>query len=269
MHPAKSVADNPPTISAIDRTSPLRVSSTTVPATATTSSHAQTGRRYQRGWSNATMNVSRYSASGSTHSKGTGAISCVIVLVVASSSAAAHAGSATHSTACTTRTAACGLALFSTFVLFGAKPRAACRATSTAHVPHNAANTTIPTDHTVACARRVISGSTASGYASRASSDPALDSAYILYTEASGRRRAYHAWSSGLVAASATHGRPTVTPSSSRIRQVGSDPAASAAGCHRADGTIAGSADAAAASSTRAWTADCARALSRLAPRWA
>jgi hypothetical protein len=85
----------------------------------------KTVRWYQRGWSNATTNVSRYSASGSTHKNGMGAKSWVIALVVASSSADAQAGSASQKSTCVAVTAACGLAVSIASEVFAANPATA------------------------------------------------------------------------------------------------------------------------------------------------
>jgi hypothetical protein len=81
--------------------------------------------------------------------------------------------------------------------------------------------------------------------------------------------RLYQLCRSGLVAASATHGRPTVATSSSRMRGVGLAPAISAVGFQVTDGTIAGSAAAAAPASNTACTIACDRVPSRPTPRWA
>src|SRR5688500_3642180 len=52
---------------------------------ASASSPAKRGLTYQRGWSKARMKLARYSASGSTHRKGTLEMFCVMWLVTASS----------------------------------------------------------------------------------------------------------------------------------------------------------------------------------------
>src|SRR5687768_14341880 len=60
------------------------------------SSARYTGRTYQRGWSKARMKLTRYSASGSTHRKGTLEMFCVMWLVTASSITEPIADSASH-----------------------------------------------------------------------------------------------------------------------------------------------------------------------------
>src|SRR5260221_10971598 len=55
---------------------------------------------YQRGWSKATMNVSRYSAKGATHKNGITATSVQTWLVVANSVMDAAAGNSSHKARC-------------------------------------------------------------------------------------------------------------------------------------------------------------------------
>src|SRR5437868_14647350 len=58
-----------------------------IAGTTTHNSGRNSARLYQRGWSKQMMNVTRYSASGTTHRNGTEATFWVTWLVIASSSA--------------------------------------------------------------------------------------------------------------------------------------------------------------------------------------
>src|SRR5688572_28148109 len=227
---------------------------TQVAARQTGKAPAKTGRTYQRGLSKPRTNVSRYTASGSTHRNGTTATSWQSLFVVASSSTDAHAASASHRSRRPNRGAvsspADGAASSGTA---GTGPLG--RAASHAHAAHARENAPSPTDHTVACARRVSSGSTRNGYDTSASSDPAFESAYRRYGLRPGFTRLNHACVSGPVVDSTKYGSPIVTASSARICRVG---ASASWACQRDDGTIGSSASA--ASSSTPWRTACHRA---------
>src|SRR5689334_8570152 len=108
-------------------------------------------------------------ASGRTHSSGTTATSWQILLVTARRSSDAQAGRTSHSTA------ACGFAVSAAPF---AKPQAAAlaRVMLMAQYAQTVAKTASEIDHTTACDRRLIAGSTSVGYVSSARKDAMFDS---------------------------------------------------------------------------------------------
>lgn len=99
-------------------------------------------------------------------------------------------------------------------------PRSSRRLRTPSH-PHITANTTNPTVHHSRCIASVMCGSTTSGYAASASSDPAFDSANNRYGTPPPSRLAHHTCSSGLVELSIRNGSPIVAPSMPKIVDTG------------------------------------------------
>ena len=131
-------------------------------------------RAYQAAWSKQTMNESRYTPSGSTQSSGIAATSWQRRFVVETRRIEAMAGSPTQNSASpgSSRSAVpAGEAGIST----GTSD--ADLHTRAAQIAHAVAKKANPIDQASACAARVSRGSTIAGYASSASSDPALERA--------------------------------------------------------------------------------------------
>ena len=157
------------------------------------------------------MKLSRYSASGTTHSSGTGA-RCVVTCVVTPSSKLD--GSADRPTQ--RHSLLLGIGAGASFACASGTPQSAfagLRMTTTAHTPTSSRYTSTPAAHPACCTARVNSGSISSGYASSPSRLPALLAAYRKYGSLADGCPvdANHRCNSGDVVDRTKNGTPTAT----------------------------------------------------------
>ena len=148
-------------------------------------------RRYQRGWSKLMMKVTRYSASGNTHSKGAEEMFCVRCEVTPSSMAEPTADSRVQVRG---PPAVCGSAWADVCAAAGAAPSAEAEPDAGGEAPaaagevlkrqvrqasaaHSSANTTNSADQAQLTWRLPIMGSIRKGKPSSASKDAKFDSA--------------------------------------------------------------------------------------------
>ena len=127
-----------------------------------------TGRTYQRGWSNARMKLIRYSASGSTQRNGTLEMFCVMWLVTASSITEPMAESSSHCSWDFPGTGEPAITLCSTSTPF---------IDSHAVAAHSTANPANRNDQPQPSVVRSNAGSNSTGKPSNASSEAKLESA--------------------------------------------------------------------------------------------
>ena len=155
-------------------------------APARPSAPMNTGRTYQRGWSNARMKLTRYSARGSTQRNGTLEMFCVMWLVTASSITDPMADRRSHCSCDLPGTGELATTLRSTSTPF---------IDSHAVMPQSSANPANRNDQPQPSAVKSNAGSNSTGKPSSASSDARLESANSRYGTALWKRRQYQAWS--------------------------------------------------------------------------
>ncbi len=199
-------------------TSPIGCRTSASPrATTTSAAHGARAPHRRAGpaprTENATMNVTRYSASGTTQSMGADTMSVARCAVTPSSSAEGTSASTNHVICCARRGPDAGR---------GSGTRVCARPAVMAQSPTAADAITKPTAHPADCSLRVAIGST-SAYVSRPTRLPALLAAYRKYgSRARGAPVCEnHCCRSGVVADSAKNGRPAVVVRTRSVHHAG------------------------------------------------
>jgi hypothetical protein len=142
----------------------------------TTTAGQKSQRRYQKSLSKHSTKLSRYSASGTIHSIGTEAMSCVMKADTASSATVPSAASTSHSLVGPRQRRCRRDGRLRPLAATGLR-RLRAFATATTDTIASTANSPKPTDHATACARSANTGSSTKGYTTSAASAARFDSA--------------------------------------------------------------------------------------------